>query len=708
MFNEIICFSQYFVNKQNVRSYSCVLKSNLLKKEDAVLHKHLFEDDSLVTDLTPEFNNILLKLKNNLRLKSKNDFRDIFTCDKLKSELQFVNKKDVFTDAWKCLNEIIPKEFYGHNKNFKIFHQLIEIVIYSMKYQHFNLIRYIEKWNFCTYPWKNLPQITSKQILYKIIKWIIQYILSPVICINFYVTTCKMDADENKLYFFWKHQWQSFYDKKIASLILTKTILKYDPFSMTKKMKNNYSLCRRKEINMLKKDIPKLSIILKPNNDCRPIVQYKNKLQTNAEKYRIKERLFFLKILTGKTNKKIEYEFGTLYAKWIELNKPKVYFVKTDLSNAFGSIDTNRLMKILQERHLSCQKSEKNAYAKKKLAQQCRDMIAELRKPIFIRSGSTVFEWKKGLVQGYKYSPALSDLYYTHLDEIYFKEHLEPARHQIKLFIRVVDDYLYITDSLEDANNFLKALSNYKNVNYEKTIVNFDHPNIKYSEEITFLGYTYNTMNWHVSRANSVFVGQMCYKIAFTSALSDPYKFLENRIGQSGIQVTCHIFNLVYNTEEMMWRHVFTTFCLSANKFCTIYAIICNKESMRNCLQVYKNRVTVKLTNSIVDTLMRFKPADTKFIYCINHFRYLSWLALSLCAKKTLKCTDMVPHINVEMAKSNCIFGKWNDHASQISKSGEVLKPAVKEVCRRTDFRVIFKTFYCLPNGFECFDHRIK
>ncbi|KAJ8715609.1 hypothetical protein PYW07_010091 [Mythimna separata] len=489
-------------------------------------------------------------------------------------------------------------------------------------------------------------------------------------------------------------------------MVFTKMMQKCERYSLGKKSKRNHSLLDRRKLKLLRKNIPKLYLTLKPNDDCRPIVCYKNEALSISEKYKIKDRLRFLRLLTSKPLAKLENQYKTLHTKWLAANKPKLYFIKTDLSNAFGSINREKLSKILLERHLSCQKAEKCLNMKKKIAQQYRDLVTELRKPILIRAGSTVYEWKEGLVQGYKYSPALSELYYTYLDELYFSEHLKTTDNQVKLFIRVVDDYLYITDSLSDALSFLDALSNYRNVNYEKTVVNFPHESIKLSEDIFFLGYCYNTSTLQVSRASNIFAGQMCYKIAFTSGFSDMHKFIESRIGQSGIQINSHIFNLNYNNEDLIWRHIFTTFCLSANKLCTILAILCIEQDMKNFLSLYKKRVSVKLSNSMIEMLMKNKPSDFMFVYCINHFRYLSWKALYLCAKLTPKCTGLIPFINDELAKSNCIFGKWREHSRRIDTDGRSERKSIKEVCRRTDLRIIFKDFDVLPKGFECYHHK--
>lgn len=696
-----VCLSQYFANKQNVRSFGNIIKGKIIKNEsEAAFYKLMLDDE-----LPDEFLAILSTLKTSLGNKCKQDFKNYFPLDDI-PQLHPVNKEYIFNNCWKALCEIVPRNFFGSNQNNKLFKNLVWTVVYSMKRQHHIFEKNIVKWDLSVSPWKSLPNTSSKSILLKIILWILKYLLASMICLNFYVTICKLDANENKLYYFWKHQWQSFYDKQVSKMVFTKVIEKCDHYSLGKKSKRNHSLVDRRKLKILKKDIPKLYLTLKPNNDCRPIVCYKNDSLNPSEKYKIKDRLRFLRLLTGKALIKIEKQYNILFTEWKNVNKPKLYFVKTDLSNAFGSINREKLSKILSERHMTFQKAEKCMNMKKKIAQQYRELVMELRKPILIRAGSTVYEWKEGLVQGYKYSPALSELYYAFMDQLYFSEHLKKSENQVKLFVRVVDDYLYITDSLDDATSFLDALSNYRNVNYEKTVVNFPHESIKFSEEIFFLGYCYNTSTMQVNRASNIYAGQMSYKIAFTSGLSDLPKFIESRIGQSGIQINSHIFNLNYNNENLIWRHIFTTFCLSANKLCTILAILCTEQEMKNLLLIYKKRVTVKLSNSMIEMLIKNKPRDFMFIYCINHFRYLSWKALYLCAKFTPKCTGLVPFINVELAKSNCIYGKWREHARRIDTNGECERKSIREVCRRTDLRMIFRDFDVLPKGFECYHHK--
>ncbi|XP_050357465.1 telomerase reverse transcriptase-like [Nymphalis io] len=705
--NNPICFSQYFVNKQNIRSLNNILNPKCLKSENFTdFLKNIFEDEQIICELSTELKELLFETRDNIKSYSKYDFKNYIIIKDVEHSLRTIHKSDVVASCTNALVKVIPAKLFGSNHNNKIFNKCTKLIIYSMRNQYLYLENLILKWDFSRLPWNTVIASLSSKILYYILHWIFKIILSAIISLNFYVTTCKLDTDENKLHFFLKNQWQKFYDIKLSSMITAKIISRFEPYCIGKKAKKKYSLQDRLKLKMLKREIFKLHLVLKCNNDFRPIVRYKNEAITSSEKYKIKERLHFLHVLTGKSFQKIETYFSVLFTLWIKKDRPKLYFVKTDLSNAFGSISKEKLLKILCERHVELQKEEKSLYMKKKFAQQYREMVAELRKPLLIRAGSTIYEWKEGLVQGYKYSPALSELYYSYLDKIYFSDHLQKDDHELKLFIRVVDDYLYITDSLEDAYLFLNALSNYRNVNFMKTFVNFQHPIIKYSQEITFLGYSYNTVNMEVSRANSVFTGDLCYKINFSAAIANLDKFLENRIGQSGIHINSHIFNLYHKNEELIWHHIFVTLCLSANKFCTILAIYCDEKQMSRYLAIYKKRVTVKLCNSIMATLKRNQPSDFIFKYCINHFRYLSFKALLLCTQKTKKCNVLVPYVNVELAKTNCIHGKWRDHSSRICKNGKSQMQAIREICKRADLKIIMKSFNDLPRGVQCFDHK--
>ncbi|CAK1594538.1 unnamed protein product [Parnassius mnemosyne] len=704
-----ICFSNYFVNKQSLRSFSNVVKSKYFKNQDNgnAFTKFLLEDNDLVCNTSKNFVFILDELRNNLRNNCKQEFKQYFTQFKYPKNMSTVDKKDVFLGCINALGDIVPKSLYGGKHNYKIFKRIVQEIIYTMNKQHIFYTIMLKSWDLTVSPWQTLPSHLSCEILNKILHWIMKYLLSAIISLNFYVTTCKLDSDDNKLHFFKKEHWQSFHDKMISGMILTKIIHKYDQTIMKNGVSTKNNLQERLKLQILRKQIPKLHLFLKQNNNCRAIVCLYGHLG-KTEKYKIKEKLLFLKMLNGTVHEKLEKQYSNLYSTWLQKCKPKLYFIKTDLSNAFGSINKEQLLKILYEQHLKFQKTEKCLYIKKKFAQNFKEVTSELQKPLLIRVGSTIYEWKEGLVQGYKFSPALSELYYTYMDKLYFKEHMNSNESLLKMFVRVVDDYLYITDSIKDAHLFLEALSNYHNVNYNKTFVNFHHKLIKYSNKITFLGHCYDTATLSVSRADNIYRGQMCYKITFSHAIVNLHKFLATRIGLSSIQINCHIFNLHYNNEKTVWQHIFITLCLAANKFCTILAIVCENSEIEKYFIFYKEKVTVKLCNSMIEVLMKNKPHNYNFVYCINHFRYLSYKALYLCAKITPKCNSLVPVLKSELSKSNCIHGKWKEHARIIDRNGQIFQQAVREVCKRPDLKIIMKKFDSLPIGFECYRNHQK
>ncbi|CAK1541059.1 unnamed protein product [Leptosia nina] len=479
-------------------------------------------------------------------------------------------------------------------------------------------------------------------------------------------------------------------------------ISKCESYSLGKKSKRKFGREQRASIKLVRNAVPRLHLVLKPRNEVRPIVRYKSGSMKTFEKYKIKERLAFLKTLHGERKDKLESLFSVLHSNWLRREQPKLYFVKADLSNAFGSVKRNLLLSIITKKMAGFQNSDQPLQLKNKFAVHYKELRKELQKPLLVRVGSAIYEWKLGLVQGYVYSPALSEVYYSHFDKLYFSHHLRTSADELKLFVRVVDDYLYITDSVLDAYSFLKALSRYENVNYSKTAANFQYEGIQFTEDVNFLGYTYNTKTLLVNRASNIYTGPICYKIQFTSSIKDINTFLKRRIGRTGVVINPLLFNF-RSGEEIVWRQIFMTLCISANKFCTILSILCNESEMLNYLSLYKQQVAVKLCNAMIDVLLRDKLKDSLFKYCINHFRYLSWKALWLCARKTPKCNNLVPYIESEVSKSNCIFGKWREHASQINSSGECQTKATRIICARPDLRSVMKTFEELPAGFECY-----
>lgn len=110
-------------------------------------------------------------------------------------------------------------------------------------------------------------------------------------------------------------------------MVYIKSLKKCDPYCLGKRMKYNRSLQEILKLKEMKREIPKLHLILKINNDCRPIVRYKQDTQTPGDKYRMKERLFFLKTLTGSSMEELKYSL-TICLKSGLIRQAKALFCK--------------------------------------------------------------------------------------------------------------------------------------------------------------------------------------------------------------------------------------------------------------------------------------------------------------------------------------------------------------------------------------------
>lgn len=357
---EPICFSQHFVNKLNIRSFGNCVKLNILKTEDdSAFYHEVLRDEKTVRETSPELLAILNDLKKNLFNSSKLDFRNYFSKIPQVASLVPVRKEDIFKCCSNALYQILPKALLGNSHNEKIFRKVTKTVLFSMKRQYTIASKMVENWDYTVSPWNTLISDKVQNILNSILFWVLKCILSPMLCLNFYITSCKSDADENKLYFFWKNQWQSFYDKQILKMVKMKILQKCDRYSLGKKFKMMYSHYYILKLKAMNRDVPKLHFVLKGNNDSRPIVRYKQNVHTSADRYKMKERMAFLKTLTGIQNERLESQYNTLYQEWVRKNKPILFFVKTDLSNAFGSVNKENLLKILNKRHCNFCKWEK-------------------------------------------------------------------------------------------------------------------------------------------------------------------------------------------------------------------------------------------------------------------------------------------------------------------------------------------------------------
>ncbi|BES96100.1 Hypothetical protein NTJ_08910 [Nesidiocoris tenuis] len=230
-----------------------------------------------------------------------------------------------------------------------------------------------------------------------------------------------------------------------------------------------------------------------------------------------------LKQLVHTINPSYGRTLNQIHSHWQKLNKlPKakpVYFVRTDIADAFPSIDHAKLHEVLTRRLAEinpiqiCRSMEYNSKGRRKsmlifttmknrLSKQkvycvsrkkvyttayLKAVILQYVKQTYITiDKQTVYLQAKGLPQGCHLSPILCELYLSDMDSRVFSTSGDTA------LIRAVDDYLFITTDASQTEQFLEivktGVSQY-NMSFQraKTVTNARAPIAKFD----FFGYNF-------------------------------------------------------------------------------------------------------------------------------------------------------------------------------------------------------------------------
>lgn len=712
-----VCFTNFICNKSFCRGatnnkFNILIKKNATPTnmiKDILKHKTFqAEESNSIQSLFTDIHKILREIKENFRHLAKDDFKSFFVSLKsVERELKCIDVSEITNILLVMVEKVVPAQFYGCNKNKKSFFNLIRFIMKGMLHQHVTFERIVYHWDVEKIPWINGSSSIDCKVdtLCKVLIWLIKNTVCSIVAVRFYVTVTKISHEMRKLYFYFKEDWQRMSDEIISDLIKKGDIIKSNSFSLGSQCKKKLPSDARSERKFFLKRLPVMRLMLKSNSSARVIIRYKK--LGYLEKRIIKNRrnmfkCIFPNIKTGNFDQK----YVELNSKWKMAGEPKLYFVKADLTDAFGSVDVEHLRTILAKLHNDFQRSEKCFEKKKTVAKEYQKLITDLRKPVLVRMGSCTYEWKRGLVQGMRFSPILCEIFYNDSDVQNLSEFSKTSPDEIRLFIRFVDDYLFITDDIHSAFRFLNSMIDSGKINSKKTVCNFMFEGIETCSSISFLGYILDTHTLGVTRDGKVFSGQICNRISFTSGISEPIKFLENRIAQTTVPLTPLFFNLAINSEETLWKNIFITLCISANKFCSIITLIYTDTTnfdAENVFNVYKRKVAVRMCDLIVKRIVDSKPMIINFDFCINHLRFLAYKALSLFSCKSNICSSFNVILKVAMKKTNCSEGLWKPHSKSIDRVGNQINIAVREVCRTRKIVKYFKDFSNIPKGFEAF-----
>ncbi|XP_073981737.1 telomerase reverse transcriptase-like isoform X3 [Rhodnius prolixus] len=363
-----------------------------------------------------------------------------------------------------------------------------------------------------------------------------------------------------------------------------------------------------------------------PKDNCskfRPII-YKSMFQKNTEKFAKICNIFLKQLLATekKTATSITTNIQRYWSNFVNKidKKDRVYYVKTDIKDAFGSI----LHEVLKDILIKLFDKIKTPYLT--LAQfECAgigrnrvticDQFSELQLsfPTMIARETTIskkvslvklknyilyyinnsyvklknfqqaYHYVKGLPQGIKLSSALCDLYYNDFDTKYVKDLFNPEEGDILL--RLVDDYLFITKNRDKAAAFLHRITNFTSkygfeIQQEKTISNlFNEQLLSRNEIVPYFGYLFDLQKKTISLDLSVYEGkQFKSTISFRTAI-DLKSFKRRILNLSAVRVNNILFDVSILNKKTLLINLYKTACLLALRFDAIYSELSKEEA---------------------------------------------------------------------------------------------------------------------------------
>ncbi|KAL1130622.1 hypothetical protein AAG570_011864 [Ranatra chinensis] len=306
----------------------------------------------------------------------------------------------------------------------------------------------------------------------KIVLWLVEKFVFHIIHSNFY--TAKSMKGQKAVFYLAK-SWKNFEQKIIKRMIMT-GVLELTTESADRCFK--------------------IRILRKSRGTGHRVLVYSTGLERSVS--RLDPTMVLLKQLTTQSNcgvplGKVQARLNLMWKNLVRLHPSgKLYYVKADVRDAFGSIKHDILLQILRElfrryvkdkmelrfykfrdrrySRMLCQFSQLEPSLPSKIycedpykrqvitAQALTERILEFVDNIYIsnvRNGATKkHKMKRGIPQGAFLSPLLCELYFIDLDQKHLSDLVLPG----DMFMRAVDDYLFISPSLERASEFLNRM----------------------------------------------------------------------------------------------------------------------------------------------------------------------------------------------------------------------------------------------------------
>ncbi|XP_039288225.1 telomerase reverse transcriptase isoform X2 [Nilaparvata lugens] len=187
-----------------------------------------------------------------------------------------------------------------------------------------------------------------------------------------------------------------------------------------------------------------------------------------------------------------------------------------------------------------------------------------------LKIGGSTYLLKRGIPHAGKLSSSFCQIYYDELDKQKLSEFSNNGN---EIFFRAVDDYLYVTPSLERAKSFLrKMILGFKDfgvyTNSTKTLTNFgDNP----SKVIPFYGYILNTETMEVLANYEIYRGvDIFYTMTFKDTLNPGRILREKMKNVNSIKLDRIILDSNFNKKTTILLGIFRSALLMSLRFKSI------------------------------------------------------------------------------------------------------------------------------------------
>lgn len=419
----------------------------------------------------------------------------------------YSSPNQVFLFTRSVLRRVLPKTIWGSEKNSSNFQKLLKKIVTSRR--HDKIIAAVSSESFNVNVMKWLKGKDKTKNLETFINWLMRDLVFVLLRKIFYIT--EDSHHKNRMSFYRKEVWMEIINlhirnqvesgswQKMSSVIFQNNICRLELHKSVKGRCVNFFDVRA---------IPKTKDVRLVMSK-RPVTIEKDIIDARKNDITEKTLLILLTSLwkahpniSGSSGFGIRY-IHNKYKNFIRLQRQQNlnvtnYFVKVDVTQCFDTIPHNKLLEVLRNILSQYQYSRIPVSTKHHRISYSTEEVWEnlnaLLQNCILRLGGQFYVKMKGIPQGLSLACILCNLFYGHLEQQEFPELLSTS--PLRVLMRVLDDFLFVTTSITEALDFLsklhKGYSDYGLVvNPKKTTINFNLPediNIPNAQYIKVLG----------------------------------------------------------------------------------------------------------------------------------------------------------------------------------------------------------------------------